>query len=182
LVQHAGGEGSNLVVRFECRTDIAAPAALVFDLSLSIDGHLDSMRGFGEQAVAGVTTGRIGPGQQVTWRARHFGIWWRMTSRIGHLQRPVLFVDEQVSGPFAGFRHEHRFHAQPHAQGASAATSGVTQLVDVVEFRAPLGLLGRLAEILVLGWYVRRLIESRNVYLKQQAEGVSHTGLPPDRT
>jgi ligand-binding SRPBCC domain-containing protein len=168
------------VVRFGCRTDIAAPVALVFDLSLSIDAHLGSMRRFGEQAVAGVTSGPIGPGQQVTWQARHFGIRWRMTSRISHLQRPRVFVDEQVSGPFAAFRHVHRFYAHPHAQGASAATGGVTQLVDVVEFRAPLGLLGRLAEILVLGWYVRRLIESRNGHLKQQAETLSHATLPPD--
>jgi ligand-binding SRPBCC domain-containing protein len=164
------------MVRFVCRTDIAAPVALVFDLSLSIDAHLGSMRGFGEQAIDGVTTGQIGPDQQVTWRARHFGIRWQMTSRIAKFQRPGLFVDEQVSGPFAAFRHEHRFHAQPPAQPATA----VTQLVDLVEFRAPLGLLGRLAEILVLGWYVRHLIESRNAYLKQQAEAVSHATLPPD--
>src|SRR5262245_47014470 len=45
--RHAGGEGSNpIVVRFGCRTDIAAPAALVFDLSLSIDAHLGSTRRF----------------------------------------------------------------------------------------------------------------------------------------
>jgi len=49
------------VVRFACRTDIAAPVALAFDLSLSVDAHLDSMRGFGERAVAGVTSGQIGP-------------------------------------------------------------------------------------------------------------------------
>jgi ligand-binding SRPBCC domain-containing protein len=101
------------VIRFTCRTDIAAPADLVFDLSLSIDEHLGSMRGFGERALAGVTSGQIGAGQQVTWQARHFGIRWRMTSRITQFRRPALFVDEQVSGPFAAFRHEHRFHAQP---------------------------------------------------------------------
>ena len=158
------------MVRFACRTDIAAPAALVFDLSLRIDAHLGSMRRYGEQAVAGVTTGQLGLGQQVTWQARHFGIRWRMTSRISHLQRPVVFVDEQVSGPFAAFRHVHHFHG---------ATSGITQMVDEVEFQAPLGLLGRLAEILVLGWYMRHLIESRHAYLKQQAEILGHAAPPP---
>lgn len=161
------------MVRFACRTDIAAPVALVFDLSLRIDAHLGSMRRFGERAVAGVTSGQMGPGQQVTWQARHFGIQWRMTSRIGQFQRPVVFVDQQVSGPFAAFRHEHRFYTHPHAQGAGAVTAAGMQLLDLVEFRAPLGGLGRLAEILVLGWYARRLIESRNAYLKQQAEALT---------
>jgi hypothetical protein len=92
-----------MVVRFTCWTDIAAPVDLVFDLSSSIDEHLGSMRGFGERAVAGVTSGQIGPGQRVTWQARHFGIRWRMTSRVIHFQRPALFVDEQVSGPSPPF-------------------------------------------------------------------------------
>jgi ligand-binding SRPBCC domain-containing protein len=150
------------VVRFECVTEIAAPAAVVFDLSRSIDAHMDSMRRSGERAIAGVTTGSIGPGQEVTWRARHFGIWWRMSSRIRQFERPKMFVDEQVRGPFAAFRHEHRFHGEP--------ASGVTLMVDRVEFQAPLGPLGRFAEILVLRRYLRRLIETRNAYIKQRAE------------
>jgi ligand-binding SRPBCC domain-containing protein len=154
--------GPLIVVRFECATEIAAPAAVVFDLSRSIDAHTDSMRRSRERAVAGVTTGSIGLGQEVTWRARHFGIWWRMSSRIRQFEPPKMFVDEQVRGPFAAFRHEHRFDGEP--------ATGVTLMVDLVEFRAPLGPLGRLAEVLVLRWYLRRLIESRNAYIKQRAE------------
>jgi ligand-binding SRPBCC domain-containing protein len=143
-------------------TEIAAPAAVVFDLSRSIDLHMASMRRSGERAVAGVTTGTIGPDQEVTWRARHFGIWWRMSSRIRQFERPKMFVDEQMRGPFAAFRHEHRFDGEPAA--------GATVMVDLVEFQAPFGQLGRLAEILVLRWYLRRLIESRNAFIKQRAE------------
>jgi uncharacterized protein len=43
------------------------------------------------------------------------------------------FVDEQVSGPFASWRHEHRF--EPLAAGRSAVT-------DIVRWEAPLGPLG----------------------------------------
>lgn len=63
----------------------------------------------GEQAIGGVTSGSIALGETVTWRARHFGIWFTMTSRITSLERPNRFVDEQVRGPFRSFHHEHVF-------------------------------------------------------------------------
>ncbi|NJM41916.1 MAG: hypothetical protein HC853_14760 [Anaerolineae bacterium] len=39
------------------------------------------------RAIAGVTSGLIGLGQEVTWRARHFGIWQSLTVRITEFQR-----------------------------------------------------------------------------------------------
>jgi hypothetical protein len=38
-------------------------------------------------------------------------------------------------------------------------------MTDIVEFEAPAGWLGRLAERLVLASYIRTLIEERNQYL-----------------
>jgi hypothetical protein len=63
-----------VTVAFVHRTMIDAPPDVVFDLSLDIDAHLASMARSGERAIAGVTTGQIGLGEEVTWRARHFGI------------------------------------------------------------------------------------------------------------
>ena len=60
-------------------TEIAAPPPRCFELSRSVDLHLESMVGSGERAVAGVTSGLIGPGEQVTWEARHLGRLWHMT-------------------------------------------------------------------------------------------------------
>lgn len=77
-----------------------------FDLSLDVNVHADSMAASREAAVAGITSGRMTLNDQVTWRAWHFGVPWRMTSRISALQRPSRFVDEQVEGPFARFRRE----------------------------------------------------------------------------
>ena len=90
-------------------TDIAAPVAVCFDLSRSIDLHLESMTASGERAVSGVTSGLIGKDEEVTWEARHFGVRWRVTSRITEFEPPHRFVDEMVRGPFALFRHEHSF-------------------------------------------------------------------------
>ncbi|MFF4779656.1 hypothetical protein ACFY05_43275 [Microtetraspora fusca] len=42
---------------------------------------------------------------------------------------------------------------------------------DVIEFAAPLGPLGRIAEMLALRHYMPNLIRVRNQYIKQVAEG-----------
>jgi hypothetical protein len=63
-------------------TSIAAPPERVFDLVRSIDAHQQSAEGTKERAVAGVTHGLIGLGNEVTWEATHFGIKQRLTVRI----------------------------------------------------------------------------------------------------
>lgn len=107
--------------------------------------------------MAGVTTGRIGLGESVTWRARHFGIPFSMRSTITALEEPHRFIDEQVKGPFKDFRHEHVF----------STADGVTTMSDHVTFTAPFGPLGRIAEQLVLGRYLKRLIAERNTFLSR---------------
>lgn len=94
-------------------TRIAAPVDECFDLSRSIDLHLESMIASRERAIAGVTSGLIDDGQEVTWEAHHLGVRWRMTSRITAFDRPHRFVDEMVRGPFATFRHD-EFRAAGH--------------------------------------------------------------------
>lgn len=141
-----------MTVTFRIVTELAAPPERAFALSLDIGAHERSMAATGERAVDGTTTGTIGLGESVTWRARHLGVVWRMTSRITALEAPHRFVDEQVRGPFNRFRHEHRF--EPSARG--------TRMVDTIEFRAPFGPLGQIAEVLVLRRHLLRLIEERN--------------------
>ncbi|MDV3308737.1 MAG: hypothetical protein LOY03_07970 [Cyclobacteriaceae bacterium] len=58
--------------RIELTTIIHAPIERCFNLARSIDLHRPSVVGTKEEAVAGVTSGLIGMGEQVTWRARHF--------------------------------------------------------------------------------------------------------------
>jgi ligand-binding SRPBCC domain-containing protein len=82
-----------------------------------------------------------------------------MTFRF-ELERPHRFVDQQTRGPFRSFHHEHLFEL----------TEGGTRMVDKIRFDAPLGLLGRLVERLVLASYLQRLIEIRGDYLKTEAE------------
>jgi len=147
------------MVEFTEQTVLPVMCEEAFDMSLSIDAHVDSFRESGERAVGGVRSGIIGVGEFVTWRARHFGITWTMTSVITEWDRPNWFVDEQRRGPFKSFRHEHRF----------VADGDSTVAHDRVVFSAPLGLLGRLAETAVLARYLRRLIRIRNEFLVESA-------------
>jgi ligand-binding SRPBCC domain-containing protein len=139
-----------MVAYFECRTQTKMPQSELFDLARSIDAHKDSMAQSHEEAVDGVTSGIIS-----TWRAWHFGVPLQMTSRITEMQIPDHFVDEQVKGPFRRFRHVHEF----------SQDSAGTTMVDRIEFEAPFGPIGRLAEKLLLGRYLQRLIETRNRHL-----------------
>jgi len=43
-------------------------------------------------------------------------------------------------------------------------------MIDTVVYRAPLGPLGRLAEVLVLDRYLPRLLRERNTWLKTSLE------------
>ena len=147
---------------FRLETVICAPVADCFDLSLSVDAHTASMGRSGERAVAGVTSGRLGLGDTVTWRARHLGITFRMTSAVTAYERPERFVDEQQHGPFASWWHEHWF---------TPTGAGSTLMVDLVRFRSPLGPLGRVADAVVLGRYMPHLLRQRNAWLKHELEG-----------
>ncbi|MFJ5700239.1 SRPBCC family protein [Arthrobacter sp. NPDC093139] len=144
-----------MAASFECTTRTTLGKEELFDLARSIDAHKESMARSREQAVAGVTSGLISLGEEVTWRAWHFGVPLRMTSRITEVQAPDYFVDEQVRGPFRSFRHVHEFSED--ADG--------TVMLDRIEFAAPLGPLGRLVEKLVLTRYLRKLVEQRNRHL-----------------
>jgi len=158
-----------MTVRFEHETQIAAPLELVFDLSLDIDAHRGSMSASNERAIAGVTSGQIGLGETVTWRATHFRIPFTMTSRVTELEHPHGFVDEQVRGPFRSFHHEHLFK---HVDGG-------TRMIDRIRFDAPLGPIGRLVEWAVLASYLKKLIVVRAKYLKAEVERRSRAADSP---
>ena len=146
---------------FRIETPICAPAEACFELSLSVDAHAASMSTASERAVAGVTSGSMSLGDTVTWRARHFGVPFRMTSAVTAHDQPRRFVDEQVRGPFAEWWHEHTFRSKP---------DGGTLMVDTVRYRAPGGPIGALAERLVLDRYMQQLIRQRNAWLKAELE------------
>ncbi len=146
--------------RLEIVTEIRAAPERCFDLARDLDLHVRSMASTGERAVAGKTSGWIGPGEQVTWRGRHLGLVHEHTSRITAFDRPRHFRDEMVRGRFSFFRHDHHFEPTPAG----------TRMRDVVEFASPFGPLGWTVDRLVLARYLRRLLRGRAEVIQRAAQ------------
>lgn len=139
---------------------IRAPIETCFDISRDIDFHQESMRHTGERAVAGKVTGLIALHEEVTWEAVHFGVRQRLTSRITQYDRPHHFRDSMVRGAFARFDHDHRFEP----------VDGGIRMSDRFDYTSPLGPLGRLADLIFLERYMRRLLTARAEAIKAAAE------------
>ncbi|HEY9137594.1 MAG TPA: SRPBCC family protein [Terriglobus sp.] len=149
------------MVELHVQTHIAAPIERCFDLARSIELHLLGTQATGEQAIGGVTSGLIGEGQSVRWRAKHFGIWQQLESRITAYDRPAFFQDTMVKGAFRFMQHDHIFQR---------VDADHTLMEDRFVFAAPVPFFGRLAEELVLKRYMKRFLQQRNAILKQAAE------------
>ncbi|GAA3938952.1 SRPBCC family protein [Microbacterium soli] len=137
---------------FTLERTIPAPPDEVFDLSLDVGLHLQSQSSRAERTVGGTTSGVLGEGDEVTWSARHFGIRFRLSSIVFDVERPHRFRDRQVRGPFAAFLHTHEF----------APAEGGTRMRDTIEFRSPLGPLGRLVDAVVMRKHLMAVITERN--------------------
>ncbi|HEY8076044.1 MAG TPA: SRPBCC family protein [Labilithrix sp.] len=146
------------VIRIE--TFIRAPAEACFDRARDVEAHVASASRTKERAIAGVTTGLLGLGDEVTWEAVHFGVRQRLTSRITRFDRPRMFVDEMVRGAFASFEHVHEF----------VPSEGGTTMIDTFTYRAPLGPLGRVADVLFLERHMRRFLVERANALREALE------------
>lgn len=138
---------------------IKAPPERCFDLSRSVDLHLESTRHTQERAVAGVTSGLLQLGDQVTWEARHFGIRQRLRIEISAYDRPHSFQDRQVAGVFQSFQHEHLFIGE----------DGGTRMRDRFQFACPWGFFGKMADP-VVARHLFRFLNRRNQQIKRVAE------------
>ena len=139
---------------------IAAPVERIFDLSRSINLHQISTAGTNEKAVAGVLSGLINKDETVTWEAKHLLKTRRFTSKITEMQRPDSFTDEMIKGDFKSFRHEHHFKTVENG----------SLMIDIVEFEAPYGSIGKLATVLFLRSYLEKFLLKRNAVIKEYAE------------
>jgi ligand-binding SRPBCC domain-containing protein len=74
-------------------------------------------------------------GTRVVFKVYTGPIWKRWVAEHVEYDPPRLFTDVQREGPFAFWRHRHRFEATDR---------GTTMMIDDVEYALPLGALGEL--------------------------------------
>ncbi len=143
----------------ELETEIYAPIKRCFNLSRSVDLHIESAEETNERAIAGVLTGMMSMGDIVTWEARHFGIVQNLTVEITKFNFPHFFQDSQVKGIFANFTHDHLFEDRKE----------LTLMKDIFEFRCPFGPIGLLVEPFVR-LHLKGFLITRNRLIKEVAE------------
>ncbi len=146
-------------------TFIRAPIEICFDLSRDIDVHMASTSITNERAIAGVTSGMMQLGDEVTWEATHLHMRQRLTSRITAFERPHMFIDEMQRGAFKQLRHKHTFESR----GSS------TLMIDELDFASPFGVIGNLVDWLFLENYMKRFLILHNDYIKNLAESTTST-------
>ena len=151
------------MIRLEEVTVVEAPIERCFDLARSVEVHLVANIHSGEQALAigDITSGLPELSQQVTWRAKHFGLWQNLTSRFTAMRPPTYFQATMVKGIFRSMQADHYFRTLP---------SGATEMTDHLRISSPPPILGLLAEKLFLHRYMLALIRERNAVIKQLAE------------
>jgi ligand-binding SRPBCC domain-containing protein len=96
-------------------------------------------------------------GAEIAYRLRLWGVPFRWRTRVTAWDPPHGFVDEEISGPFAVWRHSHAFRAAPDGAG--------TTMDDLVEYALPLAPIGEVAHFLV-----RRQLERIFDYRREVVE------------
>jgi hypothetical protein len=142
-------------------TTIRATPQRCFDLARDVSVHCATVAFTQERALPpGVTDGPLKLGDLVIFEARHLGVRQQLHARIVRFEPPHLFADEMIRGAFRSLYHLHEF--LPDGDG--------TLMRDTITWRSPLGLLGRLADVLVLRRHLTRFLARKNAAFKALAE------------
>jgi ligand-binding SRPBCC domain-containing protein len=125
--------------------------------------HAESAAGTGERIVDAPSSGLLQLGDEVEFEGRHFGITFRLRSKIVEYDRPARFVDEMQRGPFKRLRHTHEFFEEGEG----------TLMVDTFDFASPFGVIGAFADRMFVAGHLRRFAKQRNEFLKARLETTS---------
>lgn len=103
--------------------------------------------------------GEVYAGQVMTYKVKPlFGISLSWMTEITHVKQPNYFVDEQRKGPYKLWHHQHHFKA----------IEGGTEMIDIVHYRLPLGVIGSLGNALI----VRKELEKIFAYRYKKITGL----------
>ncbi len=140
---------------------IRRPLAEVFDFFSRAENLEQITPAWLNFKVLSLSTSTIEAGTLIRYLLRWHGVPLRWTSRIVRWEPPYAFIDEQVSGPYRRWHHEHRFQEQ----------EGGTLITDRVEYSLPLGLLGEVAHALMVRREVAAIFDFRAGEIRRRFGG-----------
>jgi ligand-binding SRPBCC domain-containing protein len=143
------------------KTHICAPIEKCFDLARDVDFHKLSTQKTNEEAIAGRLTGLCELNDEITWRAKHFGIIQKLSVKITAFEKPYFFEDKMTKGAFKSMRHEHHF---------VRLNENETEMIDKFLYEVPFGFLGRIVDKLILKNYMENFLLERNKMIQHVAE------------
>lgn len=141
-------------------TQFQAPIELCFDLARDVRVHCETAVHTKERIVGGKSSGLLELGDSVIFEGVHLGVRQKLAVSITECNRPHCFIDEMINGAFKWLKHTHEF--EPVADG--------TLMRDTIEWKSPLGFLGRVADRLLVERHLRNFLLKRNRELKRIAE------------
>lgn len=98
------------------------------------------------------------PGQMITYRVKPLlGIPMNWVTEITHVVDKELFVDEQRTGPYALWHHQHHFKP----------VDGGTLMTDIVHYAIPLGILGRMMHPIIVRKKLEEIFNYRTKVVDQ---------------
>lgn len=100
---------------------------------------------------------QIHPGLMIRYRVSPlFGVPMTWVTEITHVRSPDYFVDEQRVGPYRMWHHEHTFRA---------VDAEHTEVIDLVHYVPPLGLIGAILNRLIIRPQLERIFDFREAQM-----------------
>ncbi|MDR6805790.1 ligand-binding SRPBCC domain-containing protein [Dyadobacter sp. BE34] len=104
-------------------------------------------------------SGEMYAGQIIRYIVRPlFGIPLKWCTEITHVVDKQYFVDEQRFGPYAFWHHQHRFTEQ----------NGGVLMEDILHYKVPFGILGRLVDRMIVNREVNTIFAYRRKILSER--------------
>lgn len=96
--------------------------------------------------------GKMYAGMMITYTVSPFpGVPLTWVSEITHVREPDFFVDEQRIGPYSLWHHQHILKE----------VKGGVEMTDIVTYKVPGGILGRLLNMLVIKHQLKKIFDYR---------------------
>jgi ligand-binding SRPBCC domain-containing protein len=92
------------------------------------------------------------PGMFITYKVSPLsGIRMNWGTEITQISKHNYFIDEQRSGPYSIWHHEHHFRE----------VKGGVEMHDILYYKVPLGIIGKIIDVLLIKKKVKKIFEFR---------------------